>query len=213
MIRCNFFTSYFFAHFVELLFDFYIDKPDIKSYNTYEHLFYYVLLKVYIMKGQTCCFSGHRNIPESEYIELKKQLRDVVSILAKRGIIYFGCGGARGFDMLAAETVIEMKRYYPDIRLIMVYPCRDQTRFWNNKDTEIYNIIKQQCDKYVYISESYTSNCMLLRNKHLVNNSRYCICYFTGVNSGTSFTVNYAASHGLTIINLAKYISTPFDII
>lgn len=165
------------------------------------------------MKGKTCCFSGHRNIPENEYIELKKELRELVSIFAKRGIIYFGCGGARGFDLLAAETVLEMKRYYPDIRLIMVYPCKNQTRFWNSKDIETYNMIKHKCDKCVYISEEYTSNCLMMRNKHLVNNSRYCICYFTGINSGTSFTVGYAASHGLTIINLAKYTMSPFDII
>ncbi len=165
------------------------------------------------MKRKTCCFSGHRNIPDNEYLELKKALRELVSILVKRGIIYFGCGGARGFDLLAAETVLEMKRFYPDIKLIMVYPFRNQTRFWNNKDTEIYNIIKAQSDKQVYISEEYTNNCMMMRNKHLVDNSRYCICYFTGINSGTGYTVGYAAKHGLTIINLARNLTQPFDII
>lgn len=173
----------------------------------------FFILRVTTMKGKTCCFSGHRNIPENEYIELKKALRELVGIFAKRGIIYFGCGGARGFDLLAAETVLEMKKYYPEIKLIMVYPFRNQTQFWNIRDTETYNSIKKQCDKQVYISEQYTSNCMIMRNKHLVNNSRYCICYFTGVNSGTEYTVNYAARHGLTIINLARNLNQPFDII
>lgn len=165
------------------------------------------------MKGKTCCFTGHRNIPESEYIGLKKALRELVGILAKRGIIYFGCGGARGFDLLAAETVLEMKRFYPDIKLIMVYPFKNQTQFWSRKDTEAYNTIKAQADKQVYISDEYTNSCMMMRNRHLVNNSRYCICYFTGINSGTENTVCYAARHGLTIINLAENLNQPFDII
>ena len=156
------------------------------------------------MKEQTCCFSGHRNIPSDEYVQIRNKLKITITELIKKGVIYFGCGGARGFDMLAAETVLEAKETYPQIRLIMVFPCKDHTKFWDICDIEAINRIKAQSDKNIYIAESFDNSCMFKRNRHLINNSNYCICYFTRSNSGTGFTVDYAAKNGLTIINTAK---------
>ena len=42
--------------------------------------------------------------------------------------MFYGAGGALGFDTLAAQTVLDMKKEYPQLRLILVLPCEDQTR-------------------------------------------------------------------------------------
>ncbi len=88
----------------------------------------------------------------------------------------------------------------------MVYPCKNQTLYWNKNDINRYIEIKNKCDKYVYVSETYDNKCMLKRNKHLVDNSNYCICYKTKSNGGTAYTVDYAISKGLTVINIAQKI-------
>ena len=42
------------------------------------------------------------------------------------------------------------------------------------------------------------------RNRHLVDNSSLCICYLTKQSGGTAYTVSYAESHDLKIVNVAQ---------
>ena len=44
------------------------------------------------MKTQTCCFTGHRKIPESEYHNIQKRLEEEVAKLIRQGVRYFGAG-------------------------------------------------------------------------------------------------------------------------
>ncbi len=125
-------------------------------------------------------------------------------MLINKGYRYFGTGGALGFDTIAAQTVLNLKKQYSWIRLILVLPCVNQIKGWNKKDIDVYNKIKNRCDKYVYVSENYYEGCMQKRNRHLVNNSSCCVCYFTGKKGGTSYTVNYAAKKGLKIYNIGN---------
>ena len=122
----------------------------------------------------------------------------------EQGYRYFGCGGALGFDTLAAQTVLRLQEIYPEIRLILVLPCRDQTRGWKQADVAEYDRIMKAADKVTYTSEQYYSGCMHKRNRHLVDYSSLCICYLTEASGGTAYTVNYAQSQGLKIINVAE---------
>lgn len=156
------------------------------------------------MRNKTCCFTGHREIPPQERGRIKELLKCVIEKLIEGGVVFFGSGGALGFDTLAAEAVLELKKKYPQIKLIMVYPCKDQTAFWNESDIEKYNQIKAESDKVVYVSEKYDKSCMFKRNRHLVNHSGYCVCYLTKPTGGTAYTVKYAKENGLAVINLAQ---------
>ena len=119
------------------------------------------------------------------------------------GYLYFGAGGALGFDTIAAQTVLKLKNKYPDIKLILVLPCKTQTRGWKDKDVAIYEDIKEKADKFVYTSENYDRGCMFKRNRHLVDNSSVCVAYLTEDKGGTAYTVDYARKNGLRIINIA----------
>ena len=155
------------------------------------------------MKSKTCCFTGHRKIPGDELPQIKTKLKNTIIELINNGVIYYGAGGALGFDTLAALTVLELKQQYPQIKLILVLPCNNQTRNWRQSDIELYEIIKSQADKVVYTSEHYYSGCMQKRNRHLVDNSCYCICYKTHDTGGTAYTVKYATEKQLNILYLA----------
>ena len=108
-----------------------------------------------------------------------------------------------GFDTLAAQTVLRLRERYPQIRLILVLPCLNQTRGWQQADVDIYEELKRRADKVTYTSESYFRGCMQKRNRHLVDNSSGCICYLTKPTGGTAYTVDYARRRGLRIINIA----------
>ena len=155
------------------------------------------------LKSKTCCFTGHRVMSDQEKQIAAVRLREVIAALMKEGVVYYGAGGALGFDTLAAQTVLEMKKEYPQLCLILVLPCEDQTRNWRSEDIEIYEDIKARCDKVVYVSRRYTPDCMYKRNRHLVDHSRTCICYLKRENGGTAYTVRYAWKRGLRIFNLS----------
>ena len=154
------------------------------------------------MKNQTVCFTGHRKIPPEQAGALARQLKSTLIQLINDGYRYFGAGGALGYDTLAAQTVLELKTQYPDVKLILVLPCLSQTRGWSARDIEIYEDIKSKADKVVYTSQEYTRGCMHKRNRHLVDNSSVCVCYLTESTGGTAYTVDYARRNKLTVINL-----------
>lgn len=157
------------------------------------------------MRDKTCCFTGHRKLPPSKRNQIALQLEKTVIRLIDRGIIFYGAGGALGFDTLAAQTVLSLREDYPQIKLILVLPCLTQTRGWSEADITVYENIKRQADKVVYTSQTYFQGCMHKRNRHLVDNSSVCLCYLTESKSGTYRTVQYAQKCGCQIINLAKH--------
>ena len=155
------------------------------------------------MKNYTACFTGHRIIPLFERATLSKLLEKAVIESIENGYRYFGAGGALGFDTMASFTVLRLRNKYPQIKLILVLPCENQTRNWKTADIEKYEHIKSQADKVAYVSKEYTRDCMHKRNRHLVDNSSLCICYLSKPSGGTAYTVNYAKEKGIKSINIA----------
>ena len=54
----------------------------------------------------TCCFTGHRIMKITP--ELKQRLREAIVDVVNQGVTEFYNGGAIGWDMLCAETVIDL---------------------------------------------------------------------------------------------------------
>ena len=141
-------------------------------------------------KEYSCCFSGHRKLPQEQLENIRKRLKDKVIELINQGIDTFYSGYASGFDTIAALTVNELKKEYPHIKLILVLPYRQE--------------IKILYDECVCLAEKYRKGCFHIRNRYLVDNSSYCICYLTGDTGGTAYTVNYAKKQGLSVYNISE---------
>ena len=156
------------------------------------------------MKEKTVCFTGHRTIPMLKKWKIEKKLKETLEALIDNGYCYFGAGGALGFDTIAAQTVLGLKKKHPEIKLILVLPCKNQTRGWEEKDVSVYESIIEQADKLVYTQEHYDRGCMFKRNRHLVDNSSVCVAYLTEEKGGTAYTVNYANQKGVKVINIAE---------
>lgn len=156
------------------------------------------------MRSETCCFTGHRQLPPEERTEIANRLECVIAALYQKGVRYYGAGGALGFDTLAAQTVLHLRESCPDMKLTLVLPCLTQTRGWRLEDIAEYERIKAQTDYVVYTAQQYTRGCMHKRNRYLVDNSGVCVCYLTKDSGGTVYTVRYAEKHGLEIINIAQ---------
>lgn len=124
------------------------------------------------IKDKTCCFSGHRIISNNDYDKVYNDTKKAVISLIEKGVIYYGAGGALGFDTLAAQVILDLKKEYPQIKLILVLPCTNQTMRWNQRDIEVYDDIKNKADKVVTLSECYYEGCMQARNRYLVQDSK-----------------------------------------
>jgi uncharacterized phage-like protein YoqJ len=153
--------------------------------------------------GRICCFSGHRNIERSLLPILKRQLRETAEELVLCGIQGFICGGAVGFDTLAAETVLELRARRPELILTLALPFKGQSSRWTGENKRRYERIREMADEVIFVSEEYSPYCMQKRNRFMVEHSGVCVCYLTSAGGGTAYTVSYALSAGLRVINLA----------
>ena len=142
----------------------------------------------------TACFTGHRVIRNADRPMMVRWLYRAIDCCIDNGICWFMCGGALGFDTLAAQTVLELRdSKYPYIRLGLALPCYDQTAHWPMVDIETYESIKTRADKVVYTSESrYFDGCMALRNRFMVDASCIVVYYQYKAWGGAAQTVNYA---------------------
>ena len=153
---------------------------------------------------KTCCFTGHRRISESG----KHLLYDGVLLhacrLTRMGVTDFICGGALGFDTIAAQAVLALRERRPDIRLILYLPCENQTLRWTHADKIIYEQIKEAADEVRYISKEYDADCMMRRNRAMVDAADVCVYYLNHNFGGTAATVNYARERGIFLIDVNK---------
>lgn len=152
--------------------------------------------------NNSCCFTGHRSIPYSELTDLKIELDSTVRSLISKGFTDFYVGGARGFDTLAAECVLHLKSFFPEIKLYLILPCKNQTELWTDSDRQRYSFILSHADDVQCLYEEYNKRCMFERNRELVKSADVCVCYLKEPKGGTQYTVSLAAKRGLKIIPL-----------
>lgn len=150
-------------------------------------------------KEYTCSFTGHRKIGCAAYSSLGRQLFTKITQLIQKGYTFFCSGGALGFDLLAAQTVIRLKEDFPSIRLCMILPCRNQDKFWTEAQKAEYQAVLRNADEVIYTSEAYYRGCMLKRNRIMVDASSYVLAFLENETGGTKYTVDYAVKHGITL--------------
>jgi len=154
-------------------------------------------------KEKSVCFTGHRVISAEDRPVVMSRLYSLMARFIGEGYEYFICGGAVGFDTLAAESVIGFKERFPHIKLVLALPCRDQTSKWESiDDLASYKEILGQADSVVYMQDFYTDGCMHQRNRWMVDHAAVCVAFLKQRRGGTLYTYNYAKKAGVELYNL-----------
>ena len=155
----------------------------------------------------TCCFTGHQDIPRCDERKIITRVRYLVTpLISDHGVIYFGVGGAVGFDMIVAEYLLELRDHYQKgIKIISVLPFPDWRENWTDEQKRRQDEIMRLSDKVTFVSDSYSKGVYLLRNRKLVDNSAYFISYCHRTTGGTAYTVRYAMKKGLTVWNAGSW--------
>ena len=155
---------------------------------------------------KSCAFTGHRpsgfvfgyHEQDERCLRLKRALFDKITALVQTGTRIFYTGMAEGVDIWAAEAVLTLCRYFPDIELMAVLPFRGQRETMKADYKTRYDRILEKASEQILICEKYTPGCYKARNYFLVEQSDALLAVYSQSNarSGTGQTVRRALAEG-----------------
>lgn len=154
------------------------------------------------------CFTGYRpaKLPfkcsdgDEGYLRFCEKADSVLAGLAKQGSVHFLSGMAQGADMILAGLVLNLKKRYHSISLECVLPFPAQTKGWGGNSIRMHGDILKACDKVTVVSESFTPQGYMLRNRYLVDNCDMIIAIYDGQPGGSKNTLDYAFKKGKRVI-------------
>ena len=143
-------------------------------------------------------FSGHRTYCG----DAADALHRTGGELSARGFRTFLSGMAVGFDLAAAEAVLELRERMPDVRLIAAVPFQGQEARFSQSDRERFSRVLSAADVVEVLSPVYHRGCYAVRNDFLVDHARVLVAWYDGSPGGTHYTVRRAMRRGLEILDL-----------
>lgn len=157
-----------------------------------------------------CCFTGYRpqkfpfplKSENADYEVLYRNLTTTISALIEDECAVFYTGMAIGFDIIASEIVIELKKEHSNIKLIAVIPFEEQEKSFSYNWKSRYSKVLSACDEVIVLSKNYHVGCFQNRNKFMVDNSDYLVTWYDGKQGGTRNTLKYAQNKNRYIINV-----------
>lgn len=158
---------------------------------------------------KTVCFTGHRPEKLGGYV-CEKNMSHFINIIksmiyyraydaAESGYKYFISGVARGVDLWAADAVLDIKKKFPDIKLICAKPFPEHENSLKGKELWCFNNVIEKADDVICVSDRYHRNCYRKRNYYMVDNSSLLIGVVDNFKSGTGQTIEYARKKNLDI--------------
>ncbi len=145
------------------------------------------------MKEKTATFIGHNKCYDID----TEQLSFEIARLIDNGVTTFLSGGYGGFDRLCANMVYKLKKEQSlNINNIIIIPYLEHRIF----APELFDRSEfpESLEKILYKFR------IIHRNRYMVDNSDYAICYVFRSYGGAAQTYDYAKRRGLHIIDIKK---------
>lgn len=161
-------------------------------------------------KSTTCTFTGHReaklpwrgNEEDERCLRLKDMIYDAAESVYRSGIRHYICGMATGCDLYFCEAVIALREEHGEVTLEAAVPFEGQADRWPPEQQARYERLLSQCDYLTVLQRDYSPDCMMRRNRYMVDSSAILIAAYNGKPGGTQATLLYAMRNGLEIIQL-----------
>lgn len=159
-------------------------------------------------REQTCCFTGHRpnhlpwgaNENDPRCLQLRDSIAAQLEGAYQAGYRHFLCGMALGCDSYFARAVLALRQLHPEVSLEAAVPCGSQPDRWSLAQRQQYNALLDQCDKVTVLQIHYTPDCMMRRNRYMVDHSSLLLACYNGYPGGTQNTILYAQREGIQVI-------------
>lgn len=161
-------------------------------------------------RQESCSFTGHRpaklpwgyNEQDPRCVDLKTRLADALEAAYAEGYRHFLCGMAQGCDLYFCECALALRQRHEGVTVEAVIPCPTQADRWPRAEQERYRQLVDACDLETVVSAQYHSGCMLRRDRYLVDHASLLVAVFDGSAGGTRYTIQYAISRGLNVVDL-----------
>jgi len=159
-------------------------------------------------KAISCCFSGHRKTHfdmDASYMGdiLQDALKSAIQDAVSAGFTTFYTGMAMGFDIIAAEIILQQKYVVAtDISLMAVVPFKGQELKFSKNWRSRHDNVLRGVDKIIVLNPQYIQGCYHERNRYLVDHSARLIGLHSEKTGGTKHTFDYAEKSDIQIINL-----------
>ena len=158
----------------------------------------------------SCCFSGHRpaklpwggNEDDPRCVDLKRRLWDAMEAAYEEGYRHFICGMAQGCDFYFCELALQLRQKYGDVSVEAAIPCATQSQSWSVAEQRRWRQLVDACDYETLVQENYTPDCMLRRNRYMVDHASLLIAVHDGQSGGTRRTIEYAMRRGLDVVDM-----------
>ena len=129
------------------------------------------------------------NDSNESFLVLKARLRwEISNHINIYGVTTFVSGMTLGFDICAAETVLELKMFYPFIKLVCVLSGENKTESRMPDFRERYCKILGRADKIINMPVNCTQN----YNEYMVDMSNYIVVICDGAPGENDNAVKYA---------------------
>ena len=159
-------------------------------------------------RERSCCFTGHRpqklpwamNEADPRCRALKQELEARLSGIYELGYRHFLCGMAIGCDMYFAEAVLKLRDAHPDVTLEAAIPFGDQPGRWSQALRRRYNALIDRADKVTVLQVGYSPDCMMRRNRYMVDRASLLLACYDGRPGGTMNTILYAERNEVRVI-------------
>lgn len=173
-----------------------------------------------IVKEKTIAFTGESVLTTSTGVPdrnlenvVRTELYYVLEECCNEGKDTFLCGMELGFDLLAAEVVLELKKSYPDIKLYAIIPFTGQEDEYDSEEKVRYRRINEATDgRQVIWSKDYSVLSYLKRNDFMIENCSEIIAYSNNNKTGAYYTVHKARKNNMDVLNFYDELSEYFTI-
>ena len=147
-------------------------------------------------------FAGHSYVPSGAGVKatVKEKIRELIN---GEDSAEFYLGGYGDFDNLCACACRELKREYPNIKVVYISPYMTLSEQEKIKEMEKFRLF----DQFIYppIESVPPKFAIIKRNEWMVNNSDVIIAYVKHKSGGAYRTLRYAAKKKKAIINTCDF--------
>ena len=163
------------------------------------------------MDREICCaFTGHRegklpwhgNELDGRCLRLKQSMYEAVRLAYTSGKRHFLCGMATGCDTYFCETLIRLRQEKRDVTIEAAIPWEGQSLRWSEKQRRRYHRLVSECDYQTVVQSFYSDDCMMRRNRYMVDSASLLIAAYDGKAGGTRNTMLYAMRQGVEVVEL-----------
>ena len=140
-----------------------------------------------------CCFFGHKDTPEDVKPALYTAIEELIT---QRGVEVFYVGNQGTFDAYVRSALRQLQAKYPHIRyaVVLAYMPGHQTEYDDFSDSMLPEGIEEVHPRYA----------LDWRNRWLLRESQYIVCYIHHHWGGAAKYVQQGQRQGKTVINLCN---------